>query len=118
MFNGQIIRELMDDRKEPYRNLMRALGVNPKNSNINSIVNGNPSVKRLEEIADYFDVPIDIFFIRKKQYKSPEITEYQKEIKDLKERIKYLETLMAEKDRCISVQETLIDTLRGENHRK
>ena len=64
MYNGSIIKELLDSKKIPYGDLLKALGMNPKQTSVNTLIRGNPSAKRLEEIADFFGVPIDTLFIR------------------------------------------------------
>lgn len=56
MYNGKVIKELLDSKNIPYGDLLKALGMNPKQTSVNSLVKGNPSAKRLESIADFFGV--------------------------------------------------------------
>ena len=62
MYNGQIIRELLNKRKIQNKTLNEALGWN--NSQLKQVVEGNPRVSTLELIADFFKVSMDVFFDR------------------------------------------------------
>jgi len=114
MYNGKKIKELMDIRQEPYRELLKALGMNPNQASINSIVNGNPKAERLEQVADYLEVPIDLFFIRKKQYLDPRIKILSEKLENLEKEHTVLQERMEEKDKLIKTQETLINILTPE----
>ena len=62
MYNGQIVNELLKQRKIKVSDLNAYLHVN--SSSITQITDGNPTASKLEKIADFFGVSIDIFFIR------------------------------------------------------
>ena len=69
MYNGNIIRQLLVERNIPNKELLRYLGTEA-NASLAQIVNGNPTVKRLEKVADFFGVSMDVFFDREKPFKS------------------------------------------------
>ena len=62
MYNGLIINDLLLDRKIKKKDLV--IAINGKNSTIESVINGNPTVRTLEKVADFFKVSMDIFFER------------------------------------------------------
>lgn len=64
MYNGQKIKELLHARNLKQKDLLEALGTR-ENGSISRFVDGNIKASRLEEIADFFGVSIDTFFIRK-----------------------------------------------------
>lgn len=94
MYNGQIIKELLKKRGLLVKDLLEYLYTDPnkRNGSIKQLETGNPTVKTLEKIADFFQVSMDVFFERP-QY-SPKNTEA--EIK-----IEGLERLLEEKDKRI-----------------
>ena len=66
MYNGQIIKALLKQQGKKKKDLLEALGVNYGGS-IRPFVEGNPTVGKLEAIADFFGVSMDTFFIRDKK---------------------------------------------------
>lgn len=105
MYNGNIIRQLLVERNIPNKELLKYIGTEA-NSSLAQIVNGNPTVKRLEKVADFFGVSMDTFFEREKPYeyiganKSNDTAYYlekiellEKIIKEKEERIKLLESV-------------------------
>lgn len=127
MYNGHIIKKLLEIRKIPNKELLAYLGYNREggNSSLTQIITGNPTVKRLEPIADFFEVSMDIFFERKVQFTTspnhvfgngnavgngntimtPAENEY-------KMKIEALEKLVEEKDKRIETLETLVKVLQ------
>ena len=110
MYNGQIIKQLLAEKNIQNKELLNYLGTEA-NSSLSQIVNGNPTVRRLEKVADFFGVSMDVFFNREKPYVSIghtingngnkvsgdiQLHECQKEIEHLKE-------LLNEKERLIQV---------------
>lgn len=125
MYNGQIIRKLLEERNILNKTLLESLGL-PKNGGgaLKQIIEGNPTVRKLEPIADFFQVSMDVFFDRKVpiismsnhiignsnaigngNIISPDITSLEIENKNLKE-------LIEEKNKRIDVLETLIKLLQ------
>lgn len=94
MYNGQIIKELLKKRGLLVKDLLEYLYPDPqkRNGSIKQLETGNPTVKTLEKIADFFQVSMDVFFERP-QYTS---TNNEAEIK-----IEGLERLLEEKDKRI-----------------
>ena len=94
MYNGKIIKKLLRERGLMIKDLLDYLYPDPKkrNGSITQIESGNPTVKTLEKIADFFQVSIDVFFDRP-QY-CP--TNQESEVK-----IECLERLLEEKDKRI-----------------
>lgn len=69
MYNGNVIKQLLLDKKVTNKELLRYLGTEA-NASLAQIVNGNPTVKRLEKVADFFGVSMDVFFEREKPFKA------------------------------------------------
>lgn len=127
MYNGQIIRRLLDVRKIPNKDLLTYLGYNREggNSSLTQIIEGNPTVRRLEPVADFFQVSMDVFFERKVQFTtSPNhvfgngnavgngntiMTPAENEYKI---KIENLERLLEEKDKRIETLQTLVEILQ------
>lgn len=119
MYNGLIINKLLEERNIKKKDLV--LAINGNNSTIESIINGNPTVKTLEKVADYFDVSMDIFFERTKpvinnnigtvngnwnriqQSGQMNITEEQ-----INSELSHLHTLLAEKEKMIEMLHSLL----------
>lgn len=64
MYNGTIIKVLLEESGHKAKELLLALGLDPNRNSVMQIVKGNPSVSRIEEIANFFNVPVDVFFER------------------------------------------------------
>lgn len=94
MYNGKIIKKLLKERGLLIKDLLDYLYPDPekRNGSIKQLESGNPTVKTLEKIADFFQVSMDVFFERP-QYVS---TNNEAEIK-----IEGLERLLEEKDKRI-----------------
>jgi len=127
MYNGLIINKLLEDRRLKKTELIDYLGYKREggNSSLHQIMNGNPTVKNLEPIADFFQVSMDVFFERKAPINpvasivngngnaignGNTITISENEYK-LK--IENLERLLDEKDKRIETLETLVEVLQN-----
>ncbi len=117
MYNGQIIKALLKQQGKKKKDLLEALGVNYGGS-IRPFVEGNPTVGKLEAIADFFGVSMDTFFIRDKK---PSISVVGNSnnvacvtIKGLEERNEHLHMLLEEKDKRIALLETMNELLQKE----
>ena len=110
MYNGNKIKELLAEQGRSNKDLLEYLGVS-YNSSITQLTNGNPSVRKIEKIADFFGVSIDTFFIRDTSDNNKEVTD--KDIKSLENKILYLEKLLKEKERNIQLLEKLNELLSG-----
>lgn len=62
MYNGSIIEKMLSERKLRKIDLQEALGISY--NSYKTIAFGNPTVKTLERVADYFKVSMDVFFER------------------------------------------------------
>lgn len=99
MYNGKVIRRLLKERGILQKELLEYLypDLQKRNGSIVQIENGNPTVKTLERIADFFQVSMDVFFERS-IYANPT----KKAIdNDLKNQLEALQTLADEKERFI-----------------
>lgn len=105
MYNGNIIRQLLVERNIPNKELLRYLGTEA-NASLAQIVNGNPTVKRLEKVADFFGVSMDVFFEREKPFKAYSSAQGDNE-QQYKEKIELLERLLEEKDKRILLLEQM-----------
>ena len=111
MFNGQKINKLIEERHITKKSLFEYMGTSA--SGLDSIIkNCNPTAEKIEQIADFFQLPIDYFFDRE-DYSNSHIghhvngngnkvsgditlSECQKENQHLRE-------LLAEKERTIQI---------------
>lgn len=115
MYNGNIIRQLLVERNIPNKELLRYLGTEA-NASLAQIVNGNPTVKRLEKVADFFGVSMDVFFDREKPFKSYPSAHGDNEQR-YKEKIALLERLLEEKDKRIQLLEQMNQLVNSTNSR-
>lgn len=105
MYNGNVIKQLLLDKKVTNKELLRYLGTEA-NASLAQIVNGNPTVKRLEKVADFFGVSMDVFFEREKPFKAYQSAHGDNE-QQYKEKIELLERLLEEKDKRILLLEQM-----------
>lgn len=122
MYNGLIINQLLFNQKIKKNRLIEHLKTSA--SGMESIIGGNPTVKKLEPVADFFGVSMDIFFERevsftkegnnigtvngngnKVQQGHVNVMQdsQEKEIEHLKIRLEEKERLLEEKERLIQV---------------
>lgn len=105
MYNGNVVKQLLLDKKVTNKELLRYLGTEA-NASLAQIVNGNPTVKRLEKVADFFGVSMDVFFEREKPFKAYSSAHGDNE-QQYKEKIELLERLLEEKDKRILLLEQM-----------
>ena len=128
MYNGLIIEQLLDARKIQKKVILDYLGIPREGGGtaLKQIMTGNPTVKRLEPVADFFQVSMDVFFERNVPF-SPlashvvgngnavgtgnSVITPQENESQLK--IEALERLIEEKDKRIEVLEMLVATLKS-----
>lgn len=128
MYKGRIIKHLLDVNKIPNKDLLEYLGYNRDggNSSLTQIMDGNPTVRRLEPVADFFQVSMDVFFERSVKFSTstnsvigngnavgtgnsviiPSESEYQIKIESL-------ERLLEEKEKRIETLEMLVNVLKS-----
>lgn len=129
MYNGRIIKHLLEVNKIPNKELLEYLGYNRDggNTSLTQIMDGNPTVKRLEPVADFFKVSMDVFFNRSVKFSTASnhvvgngnavdtgnsIISPQENENLLK--IEALEKLIVEKDKRIEVLEMLVTALKSQ----
>lgn len=117
MYNGQIIKALLKERKLLIKDLVKALGLNEKNG-LRALLDRDPKVSRLEEVADFFGVSMDTFFIRTKQ---PHISVVGNKnnvacltVGAQEEKIANLNALIEEKDKRITLLESMNEMLMNQ----
>ena len=115
MYNGNVIKQLLLDKKVTNKELLRYLGTEA-NASLAQIVNGNPTVKRLEKVADFFGVSMDVFFEREKPFKAYPSAHGDNE-QQYKEKIELLERLLEEKDKRIQLLEQMNQLVNSTNSR-
>lgn len=128
MYNGLIIEELLESRKIQKKVILDYLEIPREGGGtaLKQIMTGNPTVKRLEPVADFFQVSMDVFFSRKVQFMplasnvvgngnaigngntvtTPAESAYEAKIDSLKQ-------LLAEKDKRIETLELLVEVLKN-----
>ena len=115
MYNGQVINVLLKERNLRAKDLLEFLQLQ-SNGSITSLVKGNPTAERLEKIADFFDVPIDVLFQRSKSYgynvvgNSNHIANIT--IGELKGKAQAQDRIIEEKDKRIALLEEMILLLK------
>ncbi len=82
MYNGNKINELLKERNIRKARLIECLNVN--SSGLSHIIHGNPTVAKLEPVADFFNVSIDIFFVRNRDVNGTSVPKNEKKEKDIK----------------------------------
>ena len=127
MYNGLIINRLLEDRRLKKVELIDYLEYPREagNSSLKQIITGNPTVKKLEPIADFFQVSMDVFFERKVSF-SPSTSIVNGNVNaigngntitisenEYKLKIENLEKLLDEKDKRIETLETLVEVLQN-----
>ena len=105
MYNGNKIKQLLAERNIQNKELLCYLGTEA-NAALTQIVTGNPTVRRLEKVADFFEVSMDVFFQREKPFTRIAIDEKNRET-ELLQKIEFLEKLLTEKDKRIDVLESM-----------
>lgn len=127
MYNGQIVRYLLEKRRIPNKELLKYIGKDKEggNSALRQIISGNPTVRTLEPVADFFGVSMDVFFKREVAFvpssshvvgngnavgngntiMTPTACEFQAQIE-------HLQQLLEEKDKRIETLETLVQILK------
>lgn len=100
MYKGEIINQLLAERKIKKKELCAYLNTN--NSGIESYIKGNPSANKLEKIADFFKISIDDLFIREVELVPSTVTEEPVSHED-KEMNYLLKEIIQEKERTIQL---------------
>lgn len=128
MYNGLIIKRLLEERNLKNADLLRYLKYpsHGGTTSLNQIMEGNPTVKRLEPVADFFQVSMDIFFNRAVPIvnlsnnsiigNSNAIGNENQIIvgmeQEYRSKIDSLEKLLIEKDKRIEALEQLVEVLK------
>ena len=114
MFNGHIINELIEQKKAKKVEVYNYAGITK--ATLDNIIKGTsiPNCNTLERIADYFNVSMDMFFIRENNaIKSignnvtinGNLNNVSSDIllNESKKEVEHLKELLAEKERLIQV---------------
>lgn len=113
MYNPQKIKDLLDAGGYKYKDLLLAMG-KTWNGAINGVIKGDIRVSKLEQIADFFGVSTDCFFIRDPKKYNPNaqksITQIMAESQE--KELVALRELVAEKDKRIQLLELYLDLLK------
>lgn len=117
MFNGNKISILLKASGIKSQDLLDALGIKNANGSISQIVNGNPTAKRLEAIADFFGVPIDTFFERNIKPTILQPISHSEQSVSSSAEIPLYDRLLDEKDKRIELLERMNSQLSNELER-
>lgn len=124
MYNGQVINKLIENSGLKKTELLSQLDMQYKS--LQTIIEGNPTVKSLEKIADFFKVPMDYFFDRKIEISDPTLSitgngnkvqhgDGNVMIETQAKEIEHLNQLLAEKEKAIADKERTIQILLNQN---
>ena len=118
MYNGAIIRALLKERKLKIKDLLEGLDMKTGGT-LRPLEEADIKASKLEEIADFFGVSIDTFFIRNKQPHISVVGSNNKNIAcftvgALEEKTANLQALIEEKDKRIELLETVNKMLKKE----
>jgi transcriptional regulator with XRE-family HTH domain len=127
MYNGQVIRDLLEKQNKSNKELLAYLGkdIPGGNSYLRSLMTGNPTVKTLEPIADFFGVSMDVFFNREKGVFMPSTSVVGDgnavgtgntvgiNVRAMEKNIELLERLIDDKDKRIETLELLVNYLKA-----
>jgi hypothetical protein len=121
MYNGMIIKQLLKERNLKTSDLLGAIGSQKANS-LTQLTHGNPTVVRIEKVADFFSCSMDVFFER-----SVVFTPYMGSVigngnsvgninsgreRELMTQVDSMKMLLDEKDKRIKALEEMIDLLK------
>ena len=121
MYNGQVIKDLLKQRNLKGKDLLSYLG-STENS-LSQLTNGNPTVRRLEKVADFFGMSMDIFFLRNIHFGHSsnaingngnvmgDCNNSSRE-QELSSQIESLKLLLEEKDKRIETLEEMVKLLK------
>lgn len=114
MYNGSVIKELLAKNSKKGKDLLDYLGSTSRTT-IVQLVNGNPTVRKLEQVADFFGVSMDVFFIRgfiaNGNDKDKLGAQERKALLDL---ISAKDQIIEDKDRTIRLLENYINEIKKE----
>ena len=115
MYNGKKIKELLDERGQNNSALLQALGLDPKKNSLKTVINGNPTANRLEQVADFFGVSIDEFFIRENGPVPPHGITDDSRLSELELEVSQRDEVLLLKDEIIKEKEERIKLLEALN---
>ncbi|MBQ9820756.1 MAG: hypothetical protein IJ887_15835 [Prevotella sp.] len=115
MYNGKKIKELLDERGQNNSALLSALGLDPKKNSLKTVINGNPTANRLEQVADFFGVSIDTLFIRESMTDLLPTSTELSSIQALKHEVAKRDEFLRLKDEIIREKEERIKLLEALN---
>jgi len=118
MYNGRVINQLLSDRNIKKSEFMDAVGWR-SGTQYRQAVEGNPTAATLEKIADFFSVPIDVFFDREGlEYERCNIVGHGNNVQNInsviyseQKEIDALNKLIEEKDNHIRTLQKMISML-------
>lgn len=115
MYNGKRIKELLEERGQNNSALLSALGLDPKKNSLKTVINGNPTANRLEQVADFFGVAIDEFFIRENRSVPSPVDTGISRLKKLELEVSQRDKVLLLKDEIIKEKEERIKLLEALN---
>lgn len=112
MYNGRKVKELLAINGKRNQELLDYLGSTSRTT-IAQLVTGNPTVKKLEKVADFFGVSMDVFFERTFKIQSNDIDKLEtSERQVLMDLISAKDQLISDKERTIRLLEEYIKELK------
>ncbi len=133
MYNGQKVIDLLNERRLTAKDLLEYLGVRD-NGTVARFCRNDIKASRLEQIADFFDVSTEVFFIREKDYgsgntlvmgdlnsardihvghsASSRAREFESKVKSLERELKTKDDLLKEKEERLKEKDEQIKLLK------
>jgi transcriptional regulator with XRE-family HTH domain len=104
---GSQIKRLRSERTLTQAQLAKAIGLEGKESTLRmwELEKSQPGIDKLIALADYFEVPIDVLFGRKSEEQRVEISNFEKNLSEVKLRLEYLDLIE-------QIQQNIMDVYR------
>ncbi len=117
MYNPRKVIELIESSGCKKKELLDFMGTN-YNGSVESVIKGDIRVSKLEKIADFFGVPVDVFFDREQTNNGVLVGGVRNRVHHFtvgtsENEIKTMQALLDEKDKRIDTLEEMIEILKS-----
>ncbi len=117
MYNPKKVIELIESSGIRKKELLDFMGMN-YNGSVDAVIKGDIRVSKLEKIADFFGVPVDVFFDRDQSNNGVLVGGVHNKVHHFsigasETELKAMEALLKEKDKRIETLEEMIEILKN-----